>query len=44
VHQQHLNELLRREEYEDHVMVRVMAPSVRELQQVLLLDALNENQ
>jgi hypothetical protein len=44
VHQKHLNELLRREVYEDHVMVRVMAPSERALQQVLLLDDLRVNQ
>jgi hypothetical protein len=43
-HQKHLNELLRREAYEGHVMVRVMAPSVRALQQVLLLDDLRVNQ
>jgi hypothetical protein len=44
VHQKHLNELLHREVYEDHVMVRVMEPLVRALQQVLLLDDLRVNQ
>jgi hypothetical protein len=44
MHQQHLNELLRREVYEDHVMVRVMAPLVRAPQQELLLDDLRVNQ
>jgi hypothetical protein len=44
LNRQHLSELLRREVYEGHVMVRVMEPLVRALQQVLLLDDLRVNQ
>jgi hypothetical protein len=43
VDQQHSSELLHREEYEDRVLDHVMEPLVHELQQVLLLDALNVN-